>query len=60
MTTTEIRNEMKKLVLAKGFENITNGDCNELQIRTGASFMQVHKALEYFTYSPRTAKYRNR
>lgn len=58
-TLKEVRNEMKKLVLEKGFENITCGDCVDLQIKLNASFMQVHKALQYFTYSPQTAKYRN-
>lgn len=58
MTTKEVRAEVKKLVLEKGIENITNGDCIEIEKRTGATFMQVHKACEYFQYSPQTAKYR--
>lgn len=59
MTTKEVRNEVKKLVLEKGVYDITNGDCVEIEKRTGATFMQVHKALEYFLYSPQTVKYRN-
>lgn len=60
MTTREVREEIKKLVIEKGVESITNGDCLEIEVRTGATFSQVHKALRYFTYSPQTAKYRNR
>ncbi len=58
MTTKEVRAEVKKLVLEKGIYEVTNGDCLEIMNRTGATFMQVHKACEYFLYSPQTAKYR--
>ena len=59
MTTKEIRNEVKDLILAKGLPNITNRDVWEIQRKLGLnSSERVSAALRYFTYSKQTAKYR--
>ena len=59
MTTKEIRNEVRELILSKGLTNITNGDVWELRKKLGLnSCERISAALRYFTYSPQTAKYR--
>ena len=59
MTTKEIRNEVKALVLTKGVANITNRDVWELKSKLGLnSCERISAALRYFTYSNQTAKYR--
>lgn len=59
MTTKEIRNEVKALVLTKGLTNITNRDVWDLKNKLGLdSCKRVSAAIRYFTYSKQTAKYR--
>ena len=58
MTAIEVRKEIKKLVETKGLKNIINGDLNEIHDRTGASYTMMLNAINYFKYSPQTAKYR--
>lgn len=58
MTTMQVRKEIKALVINKGLGNILNADLNEIHNRTGASYTQMQNALNYFRYSPQTAKYR--
>lgn len=58
MTYIETRNEIKKLIIRKGLKNIINADLNEIHERTGANYMDMQNAISYFTYSPKTAKYR--
>ena len=54
----EIREEIKKLVISKGLDNILNADLNEIHNRTGASYCAMQNAISYFRYSKQTAKYR--
>lgn len=58
MTSIEVRKEIKALVISKGLDNIINADLNEIKARTGATVTQMQNALNYFRYSPQTAKYR--
>ena len=58
MTTKEIRNAVKNLVLAKGIYEITNEDLYRLAANTGIKVEKIYQAYRYFTYSPQTAKYR--
>lgn len=59
MTTKEIREEVKAVILTKGFANVTNRDVIEIQKKLGLSTSErVCSALRYFTYSKQTAKYR--
>lgn len=58
MTIYEVRAEVKKVILAKGINNILNADLNEIHNRTGATYTQLQNACSYFRYSPQTAKYR--
>ena len=58
MRYTEVRAEIKKLVVTKGLDNILNRDLNEIHERTGATYGQMQNAMNYFRYSKQTAKYR--
>lgn len=58
MTAIETRKEIRKLIEAKGLNNIINRDLNEIHDRTGASYTKMLNAINYFKYSPQTAKYR--
>lgn len=58
MTNMEVRKEIKKLVVRKGLDNIINVDLTEIRNRTGARYDQMTSALNYFRFSPQTAKYR--
>lgn len=58
MTTKEIRNEIRNLIISKGIKNIINADLNEIKNRTGANYTQLQNAMNYFRYSPQAAKYR--
>ena len=58
MTNIQLRQEIKKLVISKGLENITGYDLNDLHERTGCGYCQMQNAINYFKYSPQTAKYR--
>lgn len=60
MTYRETKNEIKKLVIEKGLNNIYNRDLNEIHHRTGASYSDMDNALNYFRFSPQTAKYRTK
>lgn len=57
--TKEIREEIRRLVVSKGLDNIINADLNEIHDRTGASYCDMQNAISYFRYSKQTAKYRN-
>ena len=50
--------EVKKLVLTKGLKNIINADLNEIRDRTGVTVTDLQNAVNYFEFSPKTAKYR--
>ena len=58
MTYKEVKKEIKSLIVRKGLSNIINADLNEIHDRTGASYMNMHNALNYFQYSPQAEKYR--
>lgn len=58
MTIYEVRKEVKKVIESKGLENIINADMNEIHERTGATYIQLQNATNYFRYSPQAAKYR--
>ena len=58
MTAYEVRKEIKALVISKGLDNIMGADLNEIHDRTGATYGQMQNAINYFQYSPQTAKYR--
>lgn len=58
MTKKQVREEIKALVIKKGLNNILCADLNEINARTGATYGQMQDALNYFTYSKQTAKYR--
>lgn len=57
-TTKVAREEIKALIIAKGINNILCGDIVKISDRTGLTIAELHNALNYFTYSPKTAKYR--
>ena len=57
MTTYEVRNEIKNLIIAKGLKNIINRDLYEIRDK-GATWIQMQNALNYFEFSPQAAKYR--
>lgn len=57
MTTYEVRNEIKNLIIAKGIKNIINRDLYEIRDK-GATWLQMQNALNYFEFSPQAAKYR--
>lgn len=59
ISTKEIREEIKRLVISKGLDNILNADLNEINARTGASYCEMQNAISYFKYSKQTAKYRH-
>lgn len=58
MTNMEVRKEVKELVIRKGIKNILNADMNEIHERTGASYLQLQNAMNYFQFSQQTKKYR--
>jgi predicted hydrolase (HD superfamily) len=59
MTTKEIREEVKTVIIEKGFANVTNRDVIEIQKKLGLPTSEkVCTALRYFTYSKQTANYR--
>ena len=60
MTYRQVKNEIKKLVIEKGLNNIYNRDLNEIHHRTGASYSDMDNALNYFRCSPQAAKYRTK
>lgn len=60
MTYRQTKNEIKKLVIEKGLNNIYNRDLNEIHYRTGALYSDMDNALNYFRYSPQAAKYRTK
>ena len=57
-TTKEIREEIKRLVISKGVDNIINADLNEIHNRTSAGYCEMQNAISYFLYSKQAAKYR--
>lgn len=57
-TYKQTKNEMKKLVIAKGVDEILNADFNRL-VAEGHDSVNVHNAFNYFCYSPQAAKYRS-
>ena len=57
-TTKVAREEVKALIITKGINNILCRDITEIRDRTGLTIEELHNALNYFTYSPKTAKYR--
>ena len=58
MKNTEIREEIKKAVIEKGINNITNADITAAMEKTGADTIQAQNAINYFRFSPQAAKYR--
>ena len=53
----ETKQEVKKLVLEHGIDNILNMHITPLY-DSGHSVMNVQNAMNYFRYSPQAAKYR--
>ena len=58
MTYKQTKEEIKRLILKKGLENLINADLNEIHDRTGATYHDMQNALNYFRYSPQATKYR--
>ena len=56
--TKAVREEIKRVIISKGINNIINADLNEIHDRTGASYCEMQNAISYFRYSKQTAKYR--
>ena len=56
--TKSVREEIKRVIISKGIDNIINADLNEIHNRTGASYCEMQNAVSYFRYSKQTAKYR--
>lgn len=57
MTTQEVKQEVKRLVITKGLANINGYDFTAL-VNRGATGTQVQNAINYFRFSPQAAKYR--
>lgn len=57
-TYKETKEAVKRLVLAKGYENITNPDQTSL-CEQGHNTTNIINAIDYFKYSPQAAKYRS-
>ena len=57
-TYKETKAAVKELVLAKGYENITNTDHTSL-CEQGHNTTNIINAIDYFKYSPQAAKYRS-
>lgn len=57
-STKAVREEIKRVIIAKGLDNILNADLNEIHNRTGASYCEMQNAISYFRYSKQAAKYR--
>ena len=58
MTYLETRKAVKELILKVGIDGVYNYHINEL-VDNGHKIINVSNALDYFRYSPKTAKYRN-
>lgn len=56
-TYKETRNAIKELVLTVGLNGIYNYHLNELH-QHGHEYLNMQKAINYFTFSPATARYR--
>ena len=56
--TKAVREEIKRVIISKGIDNIINADLNEIHNRTGASYCDMQNAISYFKYSKQAAKYR--
>ena len=52
------KDEAKKAVLKYGINGILNEHFTEIQERTGVSYNDLANAFNYFSYSPKAAKYR--
>lgn len=57
-STKTVREEIKRVIIKKGLDNILNADLNEIHNRTGASYCEMQNAVSYFRYSKQAAKYR--
>lgn len=57
-TYKETKEAVKALVIAKGVDEILNADFNRLGDE-GHGSANIHKAFNYFCYSPKAAKYRS-
>lgn len=57
-STKAVREEIKRVIIRKGIDNIINADLNEIHNRTGASYCDMQNAVSYFRYSKQAAKYR--
>lgn len=57
-STKAVREEIKRVIIEKGLDNILNADLNEIHARTGASYCEMQNAISYFRYSKQAAKYR--
>lgn len=58
VSTKAVREEIKRVIIRKGIDNIINADLNEIHNRTGASYCDMQNAVSYFRYSKQAAKYR--
>lgn len=56
-TYKETKEAVKQLILAKGYENITNPDKTNL-CEQGHNVTNIINAIDYFKYSPQAVRYR--
>lgn len=57
MKYPQTRKAVKALILEVGIDGIYNHHINALT-EQGHDSVQIHRAIDYFRYSPQTAKYR--
>jgi hypothetical protein len=57
MTVKELREEIKRIIIAQGGE-IYNFNYNNLKARYGITVTQFQNTVSYFQYSPQQAKFR--
>lgn len=58
VTTKQIRNAVKNLIIEKGIDNILNCHVTEVVEKLGCTYCDVQNAMSYFRYSPQQSKFR--
>lgn len=56
--TMQIRKEVKRLVLKLGIDYITYSNIKAIMDKYDCGICEVQNQMDYFRYSPQTAKYR--
>lgn len=56
--TMQIRKEVKRLVLKLGVDYITYSNISRIMEKCNCGICDVQNQIDYFKYSPQTAKYR--